>query len=367
MATLQERTDGDGRKRYRVQIRLRGYPPQSATFDRKTDARIWAQQTETEMRAGRYMPRVAARKHTVAEMIDRYRAEVLQHKAVTTQSPQRTQLAWWRDKIGHVILSDVTPSVVADARDRLLREPMSSGATKSSSTAVRYLAVLSHCFTVAQKDWGWVDGNPVINVSKPKEPPGRTRFLSDEERDRLLAACMESRNPFLYPIVVLALSTGMRKSEILGLTWDRIDLRRGIITLSAERTKNRTARGVPLVGHALEMMKRASEQHTKPTGLVFPARARSGRAAKPIDIQAAWKGATRRAKLEDFRFHDLRHTAASYLLMNGATLGELAEVLGHKSFDMVRRYAHLTETHTSKVVERMNRAMFGTSTDGRTG
>ena len=122
----------------------------------------------------------------------------------------------------------------------------------------------------------------------------------------------------------------MRKGEILSLTWDRIDLHRGLIMLLPDRTKNRTARAVPLVGRASALMNQAFEQRGRDTGLVFPSRSRAGEAAKPIDIQAAWKAATKRAGLEDFRFHDLRHTAASYLLMGGATLGELAEILGHR-------------------------------------
>jgi integrase len=91
---------------------------------------------------------------------------------------------------------------------------------------------------------------------------------------------------------------------------------------------------------------------------VFPAPFRYGQEPKPIDIQNAWRVAMKRAELKDFRFHDLRHSAASYLAMNGASLAEIAAVLGHKTLAMVQRYAHLSDAHTSKVVERMNTAIF---------
>jgi len=226
---------------------------------------------------------------------------------------------------------------------------------------VRYLAVLSHCYTMVVREWGWTDDTPMRKVSKPKEPPGRVRFLSEDERAHLLAACRESRNPFLYPIVVLALSTGMRRSEIMNLTWDRVDFGCGVITLQTGTTKNNEARAVPLVVHAAEVLRELATVRRIDTALLFPAPRAEGASPRPNDIQSAWDAALKRAQIESFRFHDLRHTAASYLAMNGATLAEIAEVLGHKTLAMVKRYARLTEAHTSRVVERMNRAVFGNS------
>jgi integrase len=153
--------------------------------------------------------------------------------------------------------------------------------------------------------------------------------------------------------VILALSTGARKGELLSLHWSDIDLKRGILTF--RETKNGETRAVPVPGYALTVL----TQHTKirrfDTSLVFP----NSTGEKPLDIRDAWEYAVERAGISDFRFHDLRHSAASYLAMGGASLAEIAEVLGHKTLQMTKRYTHLTESHIRGVVERMNRQIFG--------
>jgi integrase len=133
-----------------------------------------------------------------------------------------------------------------------------------------------------------------------------------------------------------------------------VDLQQGRILL--EETKNGERRLIPLVGHALELLREYGKVRRLITGLVFPGRRRPD---KPVNLQHPWEEALEVAGIEDFRFHDLRHSAASYMLMNGATIAELAEVLGHKTLQMVKRYAHLSEAHTAGVVERMNAAIFG--------
>ena len=147
------------------------------------------------------------------------------------------------------------------------------------------------------------------------------------------------------------------------LTWDDVDLNRGRITLN--ETKNDERRTVPLVGHALEIIKAHAKVRQLEKKNLFPSRGpRSYRAkqappsTKPMDLRAPWKTALNMATIEDFRFHDLRHSAASYLAMNGASLPEIAEVLGHKTLQMVQRYAHLSESHTAKVVASMNAKIF---------
>lgn len=195
MATITERTAADGTKSYRVEVRLKGHPPQRATFDRKTDAKRWASQTETAIREGRHFGTTEAKRHTLADLIDRYTRDVLPTKKDNTQGPQVQQLAWWKDQLGARTLADVTPALLAEYRDTLSREPVPSKAkdpnqagperTRSPATINRYLAALSHCFTVAVKEWGWIENNPLLKVTKPKEPRGRVRFLSDDERTRL--------------------------------------------------------------------------------------------------------------------------------------------------------------------------------------
>lgn len=352
MAAIEKRTTKDGRVSYRVKVRLKGFPTQSATFDRLTDAKKWVQHTESAIREGRHFKNTESKKHTLADAIQRYIKTVLPRKPKSTKD-QKSQLNWWKDAIGHYTLADITPALIAEQRDKLNNGTTILKTKRSPATVNRYLAILSHLFTIAMKEWGWVEDTPLRKVSKLKEPRGRIRFLSDDERDRLLKACQESESRFLYTIVVLCLSTGARKMEIVGLTWDEVDLNRGVITL--EDTKNGECRVLHITGHALQILKEHSKIRHLRTNLVFP----SSDITKPIDIRSPWETALKKAEIEDFRFHDLRHSAASYLAMNGATLAEIAEVLGHKTLQMVKRYAHLSEAHTAKIVAKMNERIFG--------
>ena len=355
MASIEKRETNSGQTQYRVKVRLKGHPTQTATFERITDARKWAGQTEAAIREGRHFKTVEAKRHTFSEMIDRYVTHVLPHKSTDSYriTSYKNQLLWWKSKLGDYTLADVTPAMLAEQRDELLTHPAHTGKQRSPATVNRYLAALSHAYTIAVKEWGWLEDNPLRKVSKPREPRGRVRFLSDVERVALLQACKESNTPHLYIIVVLALSTGARYGEIMGIEWKDVDFKRNVIML--EETRNGERRLLPLTGHALQLMQAHAKVRRIDTELVFPGR----KGLKPIDIRPAWEAALKEANIDNFRFHDLRHSAASYLAMNGASLAEIAEVLGHKTLQMVKRYAHLSEAHTSKVVAAMNERIFG--------
>ena len=352
MATIETRKRKGNQTIYRAKVRLKGHPPIEASFRRLTDAKRWVQQTEAAIREGRHFQTSAAKKHTLAEAITRYVEQVLSRKPKSTYD-QSIQLAWWRDAIGSHTLANVTPALLAGQRDRLASGITVRGTQRSQATVNRYMAALSHLFTVAVKEWGWLESNPLAKVSKLKESRGRIRFLSNEERERLLNACRVADSSYLYPVVVLCLSTGARKMEILGLLWENVDLHRGVITL--HETKNGERRLLALVGHALDIMKTHAKVKVLNTQFVFP----SKDLTKPIDLRKPWDTAIRRAGIENFRFHDLRHSCASYLAMNGASSAEIAAVLGHKTLEMVKRYAHLSEAHTAGVVARMNEKIFG--------
>jgi integrase len=200
-----------------------------------------------------------------------------------------------------------------------------------------------------------METNPMPNVKKPKEPQGRVRFLSDDERDRLLNACKDSMNPYLYSVVVLALSTGMRQGEIMNLTWNAVDFANKRIIL--EKTKNGERRTVYLAGKALELLQALKKQKVRriDNNLVFPGTHALN--LGPASLRTAWLSALKKAGVTDFKFHDLRHSAASYLAMDGASLIDIAAVLGHKTLAMVKRYSHLSETHVKGVIESMNEKM----------
>lgn len=343
MATITKRPSG-----YQVRLRIKGHPEQSASFTKLSDAKRWASATETAIREQRYFKTSS---HTLAELIDKYILEVIPGKGAWA-ADQASQLAWWRSELGSKSLATITPSMVSECRDKLLRG--SEGKRRRNATVVRYLAALSHAFSVAIKDWAWIDSNPLLKVSKPKEPRGKVRFLSDDERLRLVEECRKSESSDLYCAMVVALSTGGRRMEILGLRWPQVDFTRRSITLL--QTKNGEIRSLPMVSHAFDLMLQRSKVRRIDTDLVFPAH---GSSTKAIDLRTPFDTALKRAGVVDFRWHDLRHTAASYLAMNGASLAEISEVLGHKTLQMVKRYAHLSQAHTSRVVESMNQRIFG--------
>ncbi len=356
MANIEKRISETGKTTYRVKVRLHGFPPQSATFDRITDAKTWASKTETEIKEGRYFKTSAAKRHTLAEMIDRYKRDILPNKSKSGRftSNQGNQLDWWKTELGYHVLADITPALLAERRDKLSNSKTSKDKKRSPSTVVRYMAALSHVFTIAVKEWGWIEDSPMRKVSKPKEPRGRVRFLSDDERKELLVACKNSKSEYLYPIVVLALSTGMRQGEILNIKWADINIDKQYIIL--HETKNGERRRVPLTSHALAEIIKLSKVRRIDTQFLFPHKSLKDR---NFDVERAWNETIKETEIKDFRFHDLRHSAASYLAMNGASLAEIAEVLGHKTLQMVKRYAHLSEAHTSKVVASMNEKIFG--------
>lgn len=353
MATIEKRETDSGETSYRVKIRLKGYPTQTATFSRLTDAKKWAQHTEAAIREGRHFKTAEAKKHTFAELVDRYIKDVLPTKPKQAKAQQQ-QLEWWKDKMGAYALAEVTPALIVQYRDELASGITYRGTPRGPATVVRYMAALSHAFTIAVNEWQWLEDSPMRKVKKPKESRGRVRFLDDDERAKLLQACKESSNEWLYMCVILALSTGMRQAELMGLKWSDVNLKERFIIL--HETKNGDRRRVPLTGHALELLQEYAKVRRLDTPLLFPGKTHKD---KPIDLRKPFETALKRAEITDFHWHDLRHCTASYLAMGGASLAEIAEILGHKTLSMVKRYSHLSDGHVSSVVERMNSKIFG--------
>lgn len=274
-------------------------------------------------------------------------------------------LNWWKERFIGKTISEITADVVAVARDELAegtfarskeRTNKRTGAVmapkqyqRSGATANRYLAALSHLFTIAVKEWRLVDRNPVRDVSKKKEARGRVRFLSDEERDALLSACQESAWSGLLTLVLLAISTGARRGELIHLKWIDVDLKKNRAVV--QDSKNGDARVLPLVAKALEALRELRLKDSARSEYVFPQP--SGFPGPYENFDAHWYAALDTACIEDLRFHDLRHTTASYLAQQGASLLEIADTLGHRTMQMVKRYSHLTQTHKVSVIERM--------------
>ncbi|MHB1670010.1 tyrosine-type recombinase/integrase [Thiomonas sp.] len=353
MAAIEKRTGSDGATSYRVKVRLRGQPVQSATFASLSKAKQWATQTESAIREGRHFKTSEAKRHTLAEAIERYEREKLQ--GMRAKDARKQHLDYWKAELGTLSLADVTPAVIKERMTRLADEPSErTGRNRSASTLNHYRQALASVMTEAVKDWEWLEASPMVKVGKKAEPRGRVRYLSDDERTRLLEACKESANDDLYLAVLLALTTGGRQAETMAASWSQIDLSRA--TLQLEETKNGSRRALHLVGPVLDMLRERARVRRIDTDLLFPSRVNP---KQPVDLRQPWEKALQAAGIEAFHWHDLRHTFASMAAMNGASLPELAALLGHKTLAMVQRYAHLSPGHTAALAERVASKMMG--------
>lgn len=362
MATIRKRVCSDGSITYQVQVRKKGCPPESASFARLTDARKWATSVESAINDGRFFPRKEAARHTLGDAITRYKRDVLYRKAANTIPTFATRLEWWNIQLGSYSLDQITPALVAECRDKLLREGPGGeaggrlalrGGGVSPTTARHYLMALSHVFALAVREWGWLKETPMSKVDKPRMNPGRVRYLTNEELTSFLEACRESDCGYLYPAVLLAITTGMRRGEQLGLTWNQVDLERGWIALG--ETKNKDRRGVPIVNSALDALRSLRKVRRIDTDLLFP----SHKGKKPFDLRKPFGRALRQANIQNFHWHDLRHCAASYLAMSGVPMKVIGKLLGHRTSDMTDRYAHLADQVVDDAVKKVMTKLFG--------
>ncbi len=226
-------------------------------------------------------------------------------------------------------LSEVTAAKISVYRAERLANPSErTGRMRTAAAINRPLAVLRHLFRLAAEEWGQAIVPPRIRLEK--EPQGRLRYLDRErgEHVRLLDAVTASRNPDLADLVVMALYTGARRSELFGLTWERVDRSRGVIRF--EETKGGRRREVPYGKRVEEVLARRQ----RGSGRVFAS-------SNWNTYRSAFERALHHAKLDDFKFHDLRHTYASWLVQAGRPILEVKDLLGHASLTMTMRYAHL--------------------------
>ena len=363
MATVRKvpRKKAKGGYAYQVLIRRKGYGSVSKTFDRKADAEKFAREYDREAKLSQVYAGQRGYTKTVADLLDRYMQEY------TGKDPSKLErLAWWRAEIGEMKLRELTPAVIVECLDKLRAGRAARGNGKgkrkalprkrSEPTINRYHSALSSVLEVARTRWHWLDENPARKVARGQEHPPIVRWLDDDERKALLDACKESRWEGLYLLVILALSTGARLGELWRLRWSDIDLDKGLAHL--EDTKNGERRALPLVPAVQDELRKWSKARNKAkvrhigSDLLFPA---TYNPQQPYgeSFREHWNEALQRAGIENFRFHDLRHSCASYLAMNGATQLEIADVLGHKTLQMVKRYSHLSTDHKRNLVHRV--------------
>lgn len=360
MAIIEERkSKKTGEVTYRVKIRIKDQNPITKTFHRKHDAKVWMVEAEAAIRRKRDFPLMEGADKTVSDLIDEY-IKIEGPKLGRMSERVPGYLKWWRGEIGHIKLAQLRPGKLAECRDKLLSTPPKKALKRrpgnglnSPATVIWYMNALSMALSTAAKQWEWIDSNPMLKVEKPKLPQLRIRYLSFDEIKALLAAAKKSSYPDMRTIIALALSTAGRKSEILNLRWRDVDTKLERVTF--EDTKNGERRSVALKFRALSLLVALRKRRNKAgdDDRIF---IQTGKwHVRTFDTY--WCEVVDNAGIKNFRFHDLRHTAASYAAMAGASLLELAEMLGHKTLAMVKRYAHLSEAHSATVVDKMNRAM----------
>lgn len=328
MASIRQRGKG---KFSEARVRRKGQTL-SRSFSTKADARAWATVIESEIERGVFIDRTEAEKNTLGDLLQRYLTEVSsQKKGHNTERYRLVSLQ--RDPIAKIKVAGLSGKLMAEWRDKRLKEV-------SGSTVNRDLNLISHIINIARKEWGIHVENPVSMIRRPPENRARNRRLAVGEEEKLLAELELSarsergtfeaggtHNPWMRPLVILALETAMRRSELLALRWADVFLADRYVRL--HDTKNGEPRDVPLSTRAHAVLE-GLPRHI--SGQVFPV---TGEAVKK-----AFTRAVERAGLGDLHFHDLRHEATSRIAEKLDNVLELSAVTGHKTLTMLKRYYH---------------------------
>ena len=343
VATIDRRRVKNGASRWRVRVRRRGVA-ETATFQTRAEADAWGREIEQAIDGGLWNVGEGVGGFTLGWILDRYLA------ARRPNLDARRQLEWWRRHLGHEAVAAISRRRLLALRRSLRREEIRGGRQRSPATVNRYMAALSALYSWALK-CEYVHLHPLLGLEPLAEGSTRIRCLTDEERHALIDASLEAGGLRLQTLVVLALSTGATRGELLRLRWADLDVaNRQVVIEGTGRLKSRT---LPLPDTAFEMLGRLSRVRRIDRRDVFAGP--EGRVRFP---RAAWQGALTAAGIEDFRFHDLRHSAAAYLAQSGASLPEIAEFLGNRTLHGARRYSHLTTGRASTALGRMHSDLF---------
>lgn len=322
---------------YQVQIRLVGLPSVTKTFSKKKDASAFVKQVEGDTELQRKLGKASSIIPLFREWVDTY-MEQYSGKDHSTAG----RLDWWCDQFGDTPVTKIDEFMVDDALVILHKKG------RTGSTINRYKSTLSVVFIyfIQHPDFkkaGFTNPVRKESVSRFKENPSKDRFLSEKEQQALLSACRSSNWEKLYLLVLMALTTGARKGELLNLKWSDIDFSNRTASLGI--TKNGKARLLPLTHPVIEELMRFRSNINY---LVFHS---SVSKTTPFDIKKNWQKALKLSNIGHCRFHDTRHTAASNLVRAGRTLFEVGTLLGHSSTTMTARYSHLAIHDTQKMVD----------------
>jgi integrase len=323
MATITKRGP-----RWFAQVRRKGFAAKYKSFATKGEAQTWTRQQEALIDGGQGIAVAGLqRRMTLRELLSRYMTEVSPKKrGAASEISRLTKMQ--RSPMCDLALQSLTPTAIAHYRDQRLGEAQ-------PGTVRREIATLRHALALGTREWGVVlSFNPASAIALPIANDARNRRLNPGDLDRLLKASLTSRNKAVKSIVLLAIETGLRRGEILGLQWRHICLETRVAHIPL--TKTGTARTIPLTEAACDILGDQNEGD----GQVFCLSANA--------LRQAWERLRNRAGLPDLRFHDLRHEAISRFCELGLTIPEVASISGHKDARMLMRYTHLRADDLAK-------------------
>jgi len=352
MASIYKRKNKNGTACWRAVVRIKGHPSISNHFERKQEAEDWASDVERQIKLGQFNLDRHKAQATFSELYRRYvDSGILEHRKASKDTVRH--LNYWNERFKSYALIHITPDLVAKERRILLDAPTNKGKARKPATVNRYLAALSSIFTYACRTLRWVAENPCVNLIKLKESHGRDRVLTKEEATRLLEVCRESRCSYLYCIVLMGLTTGARRGEILSLTWQCVDFDNGLAHFKI--TKNGRPRSVPLVDEVVKELKRLFSERDPCKDLVFASKTAFGK----IDISKPWYRALQQAEISGVVFHSLRHSFTTYMARAGASTMQLQTATGHLSLSSLQGYTHLEAQMTRKYSENISERILG--------
>ncbi|MBB4170433.1 site-specific integrase [Rhizobium sp. BK538] len=314
------------RGRWQAQVRRRGMKPRAKSFDSKAEAEKWARELESQVdRFGAAPDTKILETTTLGDLLRRYKLEVSPTKRGSVQEIQRIDLLE-RHEIAHRTLVGLSQPDISSFRDERL-------SSVAPSTAVREMAILSHVIEVAMRDWGFpLSRNVVKLVRRPIIRNERKRRLEGDEEQRLLDGCDSGKIAFLKTLLIVAIETGMRRGELIGLRWSDISHNRRVVTLTM--TKNGSGREVPLSQRAFDALTQWKTLADDEQVMIFPMKAGS--------LEQVWRRLLVRAEIKGLRFHDLRHESVSRMFERGLNMIEVSSISGHKELRMLKRYTHLS-------------------------
>jgi len=340
MASITKRKNKNGTSHWRAVVRIKGYPTVCNHFDRKQEADDWAVDVEREIKLGKFKFDQHRKQYTFSDLLLRYTNDgALEH--IRSVNDVRHHLDYWKARFGDYSLVHLTPELIGKERHRFADTPNAKKRLPSPATTNRYFSSLSSLLSYAVR-LRWMDENPCFSLTKLKENKGRDRVLSQDEILRLLAACRQSKSPYLYSYVLISLTTGARQGEILGLEWRHIDFDNRLAYLC--ETKNGRPRSIALADSVVEELKTRYLKRNPAKPLVFASKTAFGK----IDLKKAWGEALKRANIVDCRAHDMRHTFCTLAAKQGASNLELSTAMGHRTLAMLQRYTHLDVQVTKK-------------------